>query len=118
MEFLNKLQKLNEGVKPTKVMTKKLGEVELLPMFVSHRNMFHKVDLKEGDRDFSLMMIALSLADKGKRIVDHIDLDEVIQMLDPLGKDKEGLEDIVLLFTEANKLSKVTVSEVEEAEKN
>lgn len=118
MDFLKRLQSASEKIKPTVIQTETLGEVELLPLFVSHRSEFHRSNKDEGTREFVLLMIAMSLASKGKRLVDSLDIDEVISMLDPLGSTKQGLDDIYLLYTEANKLSKITNTDVEEAEKN
>lgn len=118
MDFLKRLQSVSDKIKPTIVKTQTIGDVELLPLFVSHRSEFHRSNKKEGEREFILLMIAMSMAEKGKRLVDSLNTDEVIGLLDPMGSTKEGLEDIYLLYTESNKLSKVSVADVEDAEKN
>ena len=118
MDFLKRLQSVSDNIKPTIIKTKTIGEVELLPLFVSHRSEFHRSNKKEGEREFVLLMIAMSMCEKGQRLVDTLDIDEIISYLDPLGSSKDGLEDIYLLYTESNKLSKVTNSDVEDAEKN
>jgi|GEM_PF-4387675 len=118
MDFLKRLQSIADEVKPVTIETQTIGSVELLPLYVSHRSEFHRGNKKEGSREFVLLMIALSVAENGIRLVDSMDIDEVISMLDPVGKNQAGIEDITLLYDEANKLSKLTVADVEEAEKN
>lgn len=118
MNLLSRLQSVRDKLKTKKIKTKTLGEVELMPLFVSQRNKLNSSEVREGSQDFILLFIAMSLAENGVRIIDSIDLEEVIATLDPVGSTKEGLEDIYDLYTEANKLSKVTVADVEEAEKN
>jgi hypothetical protein len=118
MDFLKRLQSVSDQIKPTTVETKTIGSVELLPLFVSHRSEFHRSNKVEGEREFVLLMIAMSLSEKGKRLVDSLNIDEVISMLNPLGSTKDGLDDIYLLYTEANKLSKITNEDVAEAGKN
>ncbi|MFW8589817.1 hypothetical protein ACOI22_03345 [Glaciecola sp. 2405UD65-10] len=118
MDLVKRLLKHKEKTLSETVNTKTLGKVQLLPLYMSHRSEFHKKDLVEGERNFLLLMIALSAAEDGQRLVDSLSIDEVISMFDVLGQSKDGLEDLYTLYKAANNLSKVTVDDVEEAKKN
>ncbi len=117
MSVLKKLQSIRDGVKTVSVDTETMGKVELMTPFASHRFELLKHS-KAGNKNFGLVLIAMCLVENGGRLVDSMDLDEVIQMIDVLGSDEKGQKDIETLFTAANKLSKVLSADIEEAEKN
>ncbi|MFC4699390.1 hypothetical protein ACFO4O_04355 [Glaciecola siphonariae] len=116
MTLISQLDSIRKKVKTVEVETNKLGKVTLMALFTRHRLEFHK--LSENHRDPILLMVAMSVCENGRRLVDSLDIDEVMDMLDPLGSTAEGLEDIHSLYESANDLSKVTVDDVEEAAKN
>lgn len=118
MDLLKKLQNIRDGIKPTVVTTKTIGEVEILPMFMTERLEFMRNASATNQKDFVMLLIAMSLSDKGQRLSDSMDIDEIIAMLDPLGCTDDGISDINTLYEQANSLSKITQKDVEDAQKN
>lgn len=116
MSVLSQLQDLRKKAKTVKVKTESLGTVTLMALFTSHRLEFHRE--ASSHRDPLLLMIAMSICENGLRMVDSLDVDEVIALIDPLGSTEQGLEDIHSLYNAASDLSKVGVDDVEEAAKN
>lgn len=114
-KLLNRLQALRNQVQPVTVATTELGDVQLMPLFASQRMVLMREAAKKGDaqRDVTLLLIALSMSEDGLRLADQFNLDELIAMLDPLPDAT-----LDLLWDEANKLSKVTSKDVEDASKN
>ena len=116
MSLSNKLEAIRSAAKTVEVDTKKLGKVTLIELFTSHRLLFYRDEYK--NKDASLLTIALSLCENKRRLCDSIGVNEVMEMIDPLGSSNEGLEDIRVLYDAARKLSLVSDADVEDAGKN
>lgn len=114
--LIKSLENCKKKVKTVDVETTELGTVTLKALFTRHRLEFHKES--KVSRDPLLLMIAMSICEDGNRLIDTLDIEEVMDMLDPLGSTAEGLEDIYNLYQAASELSKTSVSHVEEAAKN
>jgi hypothetical protein len=111
MSLLSDLQKLRDGATTKSVFVQSLGrDIELLPLFMSQR--FALLDASDS-KSFSLRLVALCIAEDGQRLSDSVDVEEILSYIEPLHET-----DFNDLFAAANELSKVTVSDVEEAEKN
>jgi hypothetical protein len=114
MKLLQSLQALRDAVKPVSVPVKSLGKnIELLPLFVSQRIQLITNSKSENERAYALLLVALSLYENGKRLSDDMNIDELIGYIDPLPED-----DMLKLFDAATELSKVTITDVEDAQKN
>ena len=114
MSLLKSLQVLRDGVKPVSVRVDSLNkDVELLPLFVSQRLQLITNSSAEKERAYALLLVALSLYENGKRLSDDMNIDELIGYIDPLPE-----VDMLKLFDAATELSKVSIVDVEDAQKN
>lgn len=118
MGSLSLAMEFAKNSKKATVETKTIGKVDLLPMKLTSRLHIQSAAAVEGSFEHVLLVIAYSWAEKGVRLSDSMDVNELVSILDDLGMNEQGMEDLNLLFSESNKLSKSSTSDVEEAVKN
>lgn len=118
MSLIDKLQSFRKSIEPVEIQTKTLGKVQLLPLFMEERLEFiHQANTADS-KNYSLLLVAMCLADKGHRLKDSLGIEEVLGMINPLGATSDGMEDLNDLFAKANEISAVTQADVEDAQKN
>jgi hypothetical protein len=114
MDFLNKLQSVRDQIKPVIVKLEDLGvDVEIIQPFLSQRIALIQNESAKDKKNYSFLVVANCLSEKGVRQIDVLGYEEIAHGLDVLSET-----DLLNLFTECEKLSKTSIKDVEDAKKN
>ncbi|WP_438863765.1 hypothetical protein [Neptunicella sp.] len=114
MSLIKKLQTLANTTATTTVRIESIGDdIELKALHLSQRLELYNKDSPLNNCSFAMVVVALSVCEKGQRLVDKLDAQEVIAFLEPI-----PIDEFTELYTAAAKLSGISKAEQEEAEKN